>query len=115
MNILMFNYEYPPVGGGGGVVHALIAEELARRHRVVVVTSRVGQLPRQEVVNGVEVHRVSVLGRSDPAAASLTSMLSYPPGAWLAAARILRRERFDVAREDMKFLMRDMGVELGKK
>jgi glycosyltransferase involved in cell wall biosynthesis len=96
MNILMFNYEYPPVGGGGGVVHALIAEELARRHRVVVVTSRVGQLPRQETVNGVEVHRVPVLGRSDPAAASLLSMLTYPPGAWVAGARLVRRERFDV-------------------
>jgi glycosyltransferase involved in cell wall biosynthesis len=96
MKILMFNYEYPPVGGGGGVVHALIAEELARRHRVVVVTSRVGELPRQETVNGVEVHRVPVLGRSDPAAASLLSMLTYPPGAWVAGARLVRRERFDV-------------------
>jgi len=96
MKILMFNYEYPPVGGGGGVVHSLIAEELARRHRVVVITSRVGQLAKQEDVNGVEVHRVPVIARSDPAAASLASMLSYPPGAWVAAVRLLRRERFDV-------------------
>lgn len=96
MNILTFNYEYPPVGGGGGVVHALIAEELARRHRVVVVTSRVGKLATQEVVNGVEVHRVPVIGRSDPAAAPVISMLAYPPSAWLAATRLIRRERFDV-------------------
>jgi glycosyltransferase involved in cell wall biosynthesis len=96
MNILMFNYEYPPVGGGGGVVHALIAEELARRHRVVVITSRVAGLAARETVNGVEVHRVPVIGRANTAAASLASMLAYPPGAWVAAARLLRNEHFDV-------------------
>jgi glycosyltransferase involved in cell wall biosynthesis len=96
MNILTFNYEYPPVGGGGGVVHALIAEELARRHRVVVVTSRVGSLAALENVNGVEVHRVPVIGRRDPAAAPLISMLAYPPSAYAVARRLIRRERFDV-------------------
>jgi glycosyltransferase involved in cell wall biosynthesis len=92
----MFNYEYPPVGGGGGVVHEVIAEQLARRHRVVVVTSGYDDLPRREVRGGVEIVRVPVLGRSEAAVASIVSMLSYPPAAWLAAARLLRRERFDV-------------------
>ena len=96
MNILTFNYEYPPLGGGGGVVHALIAEELAKRHRVWVVTSAFGDLPQREVRNGVEILRVPVIGRRDRAAASLPSMLTYPPGAWLAARRLLRQHRMDV-------------------
>ena len=50
MNILTFNYEYPPLGGGGGVVHALIVEELAKRHRVVVITSAFDDLPNQAKV-----------------------------------------------------------------
>jgi glycosyltransferase involved in cell wall biosynthesis len=96
MRILMFNYEYPPVGGGGGVVHALVAEELARRHRVCVVTSAYGSLPTREVRDGVEIRRVPVLGREEASVASLISMLSYPPSTWLAALGMLRRERFDV-------------------
>ena len=32
MNILLINFEYPPLGGGGGVMTAQIAEELAKRH-----------------------------------------------------------------------------------
>ena len=40
MNILFCNYEYPPLGGGGGVVNALLAEELAKRHDVTVLTSQ---------------------------------------------------------------------------
>ncbi len=96
MNILTFDYEYPPVGGGGGVVHALIVEELAKNHRVCVITSAYQDLPRTEVRGGVEVHRVPVLGRDDVNSASLLSMLSYPPLAWKAAARMMRKEKFDI-------------------
>ena len=96
MKILGFNYEYPPLGGGGGIVHSLIAEELARRHEVTVITSAYGDLPSTEIRNGVEIHRVPVLARSDAAVASLVSMLCYPPAAWHRAARLLRRQRFDV-------------------
>ena len=96
MNILVFNYEYPPVGGGGGVVSALIAEELARRHRVCVITSAFGDLPAREIHEGVEIIRAPVVGRNDLAVASIPSLLSYPLGAWQAAARLLARERFDV-------------------
>ena len=96
MKILMCNYEYPPLGGGGGIVHALIAEELAQRHRVCVVTSSFRGQPRRELRGGVEIHRVPVLGRTDTSVASLVSMLSYPGTACMHVVRLLRRERFDI-------------------
>ena len=52
MKILMLNYEYPPLGGGGGVAHQHIAEELASRHEVTVLTSRAKTLSPFEVVGG---------------------------------------------------------------
>ncbi|HEU5309974.1 MAG TPA: glycosyltransferase family 4 protein [Candidatus Eisenbacteria bacterium] len=96
MNILTFDYEYPPLGGGGGVVHALIAEEQAKRHHVAVITSLYGDLPAYEVRAGVEIHRVPIVGRSDPSAASLLSMLSFPTAAWWKASSVLRRRRYDL-------------------
>lgn len=96
MNILTFNFEYPPLGGGGGVVHELIAEELAKRHRIVVITSAFGDLPRNEVRSGVELIRVPILGRKERSASTLLSLLSYPPAAWRAARRLLATERFDL-------------------
>jgi glycosyltransferase involved in cell wall biosynthesis len=96
LRILTFNYEFPPLGGGGGVFHAAIAQVLARRHHVAVITSAFGDLPRHEVREGVEIHRVPIVGRGDPSAASLASMLAYPPAAWLAAMRLMRRHRYDL-------------------
>jgi glycosyltransferase involved in cell wall biosynthesis len=96
MNILTFNYEYPPLGGGGGVVHALIAEELAKRHTVSVITSAYADMPRREVREGVEIYRVPILGRNDQSAASLRSLLSYPVAAWFKAAELMRVHKFDV-------------------
>lgn len=96
MRILVFNSEYPPIGGGGGVVNALIAEELARRHEVCVVTSGFDDLPSREVRGGVEVLRVPVIARREPEVASLPSLLSFPAAAWAGAARLLRRRRFDL-------------------
>ena len=48
MRILFCNYEYPPLGGGGGVLNAHLAEELAHRHDVTVLTSRALGTPETE-------------------------------------------------------------------
>lgn len=96
VNILMFDYEYPPIGGGGGIVHQLLAEELAQRHQVSLVTSAFQDLPRYEMKSGVEIHRVPIVGRNDRATASMVSMLTYPPSAFLKGRRLLRTKQFDV-------------------
>lgn len=92
----MFNYEYPPVGGGGGVFHAQIAEGLADSHQVCVVTSAFPELPRRESRDGVEIHRVPVLGRKRRNAASVASLLSYPAAVWRWWAQVGRKRPFDV-------------------
>jgi glycosyltransferase involved in cell wall biosynthesis len=92
----MLNYEYPPLGGGGGVTHALVAEELAARHRVCVITSAFEDLPPHEIRDGVEIHRVKVWNRSDRSVASLRSLVTFPPAALALGVRLLDRQRFDI-------------------
>lgn len=96
MNILVFNHEYPPLGGGGGWINALIAEELVKSHRVTVLTSAYGNLPRRERRNGVDVRRLWVPARKETQVASLGSLLFYPLTAYRAGMKLTARERFDV-------------------
>lgn len=96
MKILFCNYEYPPLGGGGGVINALIAEEMAKRHDVTVLTSQGLDLPRERIENGVRVIRVPVFFRDQEAVASLRSMAAYIPMAIKEGLKLLRNERFDV-------------------
>lgn len=96
MRILFCNYEYPPLGGGGGVINALLAEELAARHEVTVLTSQGLSLPAESVVNGVRIVRVPVFFRSQQAAANVPSMLAYLPMGIAAGKRLIRANQFDV-------------------
>jgi glycosyltransferase involved in cell wall biosynthesis len=96
MNILMINYEYPPLGGGGGVVSKMLAEALIDRHQITVITSQFGHQSLYETVNGVELIRVPVLFRSDRNAATIVSMLAFFPASLWVGLKILRRQKFDI-------------------
>lgn len=71
MNIVLLNYEYPPVGSGGGIISRYIAEGFALRgHQVTVFTTWFNGLAEVETVNNVKVIRVKSkrrnLYRSNP-------------------------------------------------
>lgn len=78
------------------MINALLAEELATRHDVTVLTSQGMGLAQDEDVNGVRVVRVPVFFRSQTAAANIPSMLAYLPMGVLQGRELLRAERFDV-------------------
>jgi glycosyltransferase involved in cell wall biosynthesis len=96
MKILFCNFEYPPLGGGGGVVNASLAQELAKRHEVSVLTSQAPGLPSERIEEGVRVVRVPVFFRNEQTVASYLSMLTYLPVGFRVGKKLLMNERFDV-------------------
>lgn len=96
MNILLCNYEYPPIGGGGGIVSAWLAQELAKRHEVTVLTSQIEGTPEECIEEGVRVLRVPVFFRNQRAVANMASMLAYVPMGILRGRKLLRWDQFDV-------------------
>lgn len=60
MNILLLNYEFPPLGGGASKATYHMAIELVRLgHTVTVLTSRAANQPSEEMIEGVTVYRVT--------------------------------------------------------
>lgn len=97
MNILVFNYEYPPIGGGGGVICKDISEELVGMgNKVTVITSLYKNLEPEEIINGVEVIRVKVFSRKKQDVASLVSMLTYLPNSIKKAKELLNKKNYDI-------------------
>lgn len=96
MRILFCNYEYPPLGGGGGIINALIAEELATRHEVTVLTSQGLGLRSETVASRVRVIRVPVFFRRNESVANLASMLAFVPMGIRMGRKLLKADRFDL-------------------
>jgi glycosyltransferase involved in cell wall biosynthesis len=96
MNILLCNYEYPPIGGGGGIVSAWLAQDLAKRHEVTVLTSQIEGTPAERIEDGVRVLRVPVFFRNQRAVANMASMVAYVPMGILKGRKLLRWDQFDV-------------------
>jgi len=115
MNILMVNYEYPPVGGGGGVVHEYLATELARKNYVAVVTSKFNGQKSYSVRNNVEIFRVPIIWRKDRNAATILSMLSFLPSSLCTIYRLLKKRRFDIIHSMFAIPSAPSGLLLAKK
>ncbi|HHG85201.1 MAG TPA: hypothetical protein ENJ82_10690, partial [Bacteroidetes bacterium] len=76
--ILILNYEFPPLGGGGGRVSISLGKGfLEQGYEVDVITSMYDGLLRNENVEGINVHRVTIFGRKKKQTASFLSMLTF--------------------------------------
>ena len=88
MDVLVLNYEYPPLGGGAAPVCRDLAVGMARSgHRITVLTMGFPGLPAHETRDGVEIFRLSCLRKREHVCMPW-EQLSYI----LAAKRFLRRQ-----------------------
>lgn len=100
MNLLLINYEYPPVGGGAATATRHIAIELRRMgHAVTVLTSGFvdSSRPREPeslVEEGIVLCQVPALRRVRHAAGSLT-MAAFVFSAALRLRSLLRRREIE--------------------
>lgn len=97
MNILILNYEYPPLGGGAGIGTKAIAEEFVTLgHKVTVITTKALGLSSHEIINGVEVYRVPVIGRGKLYRASWISLFSWPFASLALGFWLCLKNKFDI-------------------
>ena len=96
MKILKISYEFPPIGGGGSrVVQGLARQLVFLGHSVDLVTMRFGELPKFEVVDGVNVHRIPCIRRSESICRPY-EMATYLVSAAPTVNRLTRENLYDI-------------------
>lgn len=114
--ILLLNYEFPPLGGGGGVATKALAEGFVKLgYEVDYVTSWFKGLKEFEVVNGVNIHRVRVIGRKELPTATMVSVVSFPFMAYGKAAELCRKYLYDFINTQFAVPTGPLGVWISKK
>lgn len=94
--ILMFNHEFPPIGGGGGWVSYFLGKHFAAAgHDVHLITSSFGDCPADEEVDGFHVHRVRAL-RKNPDVCAVHEMLTYAISSSLYGLRFAKQFEPDI-------------------
>ena len=94
--ILMFNHEFPPIGGGGGWVSYFLGKHFAAAgHDVHLITSQFRDCPKDETVEGFHVHRVRAL-RKNPDVCAVHEMLTYAVSSSLYGLRFAKQFQPDI-------------------
>lgn len=97
MNILLVNYEFPPLGGGGSKASFELARRLVRRgHRVDVVTGRYNGAASEEVIDGVRIYR-SWSWRKAIHECGLRGAITFLMSAAPRLRSLIKNEHYDVA------------------
>lgn len=96
MKILVLSHEFPPIGGGGGRAAYDICRELVKRgHMAAMLTAHMKDLPRGEIIDGIQVMRIPSL-RTQPYRASFSAMLAFVLAGLWAGYRFIKKNRPDI-------------------
>jgi len=99
MNILVIIHEYPPHAGGGGIHAQGIALELARTHRVTIITPRLKTTGSLRHIKNLTIVRALTVGRVNAETQSriqaYLSFISFIFSATATAAALCVTQQFD--------------------
>ncbi len=106
MNVLLINYEYPPIGGGAAKATWHLATALNESgHHVTVLSAAYRELKGWRSENGVDVFRCRSI-RKKQATSTILEMITFVASAALTLPRIMKRKNIEGVIVFFSFSMR---------
>ncbi len=97
MNILLINYEFPPIGGGAANATYFIAKALAdQNHQVTILTSAYKHLKGKTLEDGVTIYRVPS-GRELKDRGTILQMARFVLSSSLIISKIIRTHNIETS------------------
>lgn len=94
--ILVFNHEYPPVGGGGGKITQNLSRELVHQgYQITIFTTHFRHLPLHQKDDEIEIYRIKA-SRKQIYRASFLDMLFFVIGSCLKGYQFIKRWKPDL-------------------
>ena len=99
MNILMLNYEYPPLGGGAANATRYLLKEFAKYDDLFIdlVTSSVDTFKIEPISDNLTIHFLDIGKKGTLHFQSNKELLTYSWKAYRYASNLLREKNFDLA------------------
>jgi len=95
LNILLINYEYPPLGGGAGNATREIGRAMTRNgHNVTVITSKTTDCCGTHWDNDIKIYRIRSLRRRNEQS-NILEMATFVLMALMSAKEIARKEKIN--------------------
>lgn len=96
MEILVLNYEYPPIGGGASPVTKTTCEALAAKgHRLTIITMGYQKIPNQEEKDGIKIFRLPCW-RSKSSVCYPWEQMTYIFSSFYFLRKHLKQKKYDV-------------------
>lgn len=97
-NILMLNYEFPPLGGGAGNATYYLLREFSKDPNLEVdlVTSSVGPFKKEKFAENITVHYLDIKKYKDLHIQSNRNLLSYSIKSYKYSKKLLKEKDYDL-------------------
>jgi len=98
MNILMLNYEYPPLGGGAGNAAFYLLREFGKRNDItidLVTSSPTGSFEKESLSGSVTIYKLPVR-KTDPQYWRMSEIMEWTISAFRFSRKLIREHQYDL-------------------